>query len=414
MNLVRLAFRNTLRHRNRTIVTIMAVFLGFTALGFMGGMVNNIFSRLKAQAIIVEKLGHITFAREGFFLNGKMDPEKYLWNKKELSEILEILKADQDVEIATPRIRMFGVVSNGKASSLFVSEAVVPEDDARLIRVPVDNRTDITGAVTLHSEKSRENEVAIGSELSALLGVGDGQYFTLMSTTKDGMANAIDADIGSVYNTGNPATNDKFVLANFHLAQRLYDTDGAERIVVVLRHPEKIDDVKNRLLRKLASAGHKVEAQRWDELSLFYNKVTAMFGVIFSVITVIITIVVLLVLLNTMLMAVSERTKEIGTMRAIGMTRSTVVRIFCAEAIIIGTVGCVLALPLLFGISFLLEFLKVSFIPPVASAPIPIKLMLLPEKLVGVFLLFMMAALMSAYFISKRIAGKNVADLLAN
>ena len=70
MNYLQLAFRNILRHRKRTFVTVMTVCLGFTAIGVMGGMLNNIFSRLKAQAIVVEKLGHLTFAKEGFFENG--------------------------------------------------------------------------------------------------------------------------------------------------------------------------------------------------------------------------------------------------------------------------------------------------------------------------------------------------------
>ena len=110
-------------------------------MGVIGGVINNIFSRIKAQAIVAEKLGHLTFAKEGFFKNGKMDPEEYLWEKDELEGILKVLKADADVEIATPRIDLFGIASNGNASTLFITEGIVPEDDQKLLTTNVDGRT---------------------------------------------------------------------------------------------------------------------------------------------------------------------------------------------------------------------------------------------------------------------------------
>ena len=414
MQYFKLAFRNILRHRTRSIVTIMVVFLGFTAVGAVGGMVNNIFSRLKAQAVVIEKLGHLTISKEGFYLNGKMDPEKYMWDRNELDAILDIVRSDPDVEIATPRLRLFGVASNGKASSIFLSEAVVPADDERLINTPVDNRTDLTGTVTLPQHRDRVSDVAIGSELSSMLGVGEGQFLTLLTTTVDGMANAVDVDVAHVYNTGNPATNDKFVLINFDLAQELYDVDGAERIVVVLKNPNAYEEVRMRLLERINDAGYPVEVMTWKELSLFYEKVTTMFGVIFRVLSVVITIVILLVMLNTMIMAVNERTREIGTMRAIGMQKRSVVNLFCIEGSIITVIGCLLAFPLLLGISNLLAVLKVTFIPPVASAPIPILFMLSPEKLGAAFLLFVMAAIFSSYITSRRIVRQQVVDSLSH
>ncbi|MCF6323838.1 MAG: FtsX-like permease family protein [Gammaproteobacteria bacterium] len=414
MEYLRLSLRNIFRHRTRSIATIMVIFLGFTAIGVIGGMVNNIFSRLKAQAIIVEKLGHLTISKEGFYLNGKMDPAKYIWGKDELREIIDVVRDDPDVEIATPRLKLFGLASNGKASSIFISEAIVPSDDERLIKTPVDNRVDLTGTVTLPQQQGEEYSVAIGSELSSMLGVGEGQFVTLLTTTVDGMANAVDVNIVDVYNTGNPATNDKFILMNFGLAQQLYDADGAERIIVTLKNSDDIEKIRARLINNIAASGHSVEVMTWNELSLFYEKVYLMFSVIFGVLSMIVTIIILLVTLNTMLMAVTERSREIGTMRAIGMQQGSVVRLFCIEGGMMAVIGCILALPLLYGISGLLTVLKVTFIPPVASAPIPIMLILGPEKLVGMFALFLTAAVFSSYLTSRNIAKKKIVDSLAH
>ncbi|XLS29697.1 ABC transporter permease [Flavobacteriaceae bacterium M23B6Z8] len=411
-NYIQLALRNIRRHKNRSLVTILTICLGFTALGVLGGVVTNIFSRLKGQAIIVEKLGHLTFAKSGYFENHKMEPEAYLWDEKELTDILTILKEDSEVTLATPRLSLFGVASNGKASTIFITEAVVPEDDKKLIQTVVDGRKGIANMVTIDEETAAKGKVAIGSELSENLGLKKGAYLTLLTTTKEGMANAADATVENVYNTGNPATNDKFILTRFDLAQELYDTRGAERIVVLLKDPDKIDAARTRLLAKISKAGYAVEARSWKERSLFYGRVTTMFGIIFRVLIVIITVVVLLTLLNTMQMAVSERTREIGTMRAIGMLRRKVIAIFCIEGVVMAFLGCLLAVPVLLGLSALLEVLEVSFIPPVGSSPVPITLLFKPFNIVLVLVLFTGAALVSSFLVSRKIARQPVIDSL--
>jgi len=412
MNYFQLSFRNLLRHKNRTIVTVMTVCLGFTALGVLGGILTNIFLRIKGQTIVGEKLGHITFAKAGYFQEGRLDPEKYLWEKQEVSEILQILRKDPEVALATPRLRMFGIASNGKASTIFITEAIVPEDDKKLIKTSIDGRTDSSGSISLSGNNSRHSEVAISSELSSILGVEQGQYLTLLSTTKNGQANAVDVDVTKVYNTGNPATNDKFVLTDYSLAQQLYDTDGADRIVVTIKHPDQINSVKQTLLNKLNAAGYSIEARGWEQQSATYGKVKTLFGAIFRVLTIIITVIVLLTLLNTLQMAIAERTKEIGTMRAIGMLRKDVIKIFSIEGIMIAIVGCLLAMPILFGISNILKFANVTFVPPVASVPIPLVLMIDPQKIVFVFVLFFVATLLSSSLIARKISKQKVVDSL--
>ena len=375
-------------------------------------MVNNIFSRLKGQAIVAEKLGHITFAKAGFFENGKIEPEQYLWEKDELAGILNILRSDPAVELATPRLNLFGIASNGNASTIFITEATLPEDDQQLVRTNVDGRTNTRGAIVLEEQSEGRTEVAIGSELSSNLGLKEGDYFTLLTSTKEGVANAVDVDIVKVFNTGNPATNDKFVLTDFRLAQTLYDTEGAQRVVVTLKDDRQVAAAKERLLAELSGAGYAVDAQSWKDMSLFYSKIKAMFGVIFRVLMVIITFVVLLTLLNTMQMAVAERTNEIGTLRAIGMLKRQVIFLFCCEGFILSVIGCLLAIPILLFIAGLLQFLDVSFIPPVASVPISVALKFNPIQVVLVFILFSVSALVAAYLTSTKISRQKIIDSL--
>ncbi len=412
MNYLKLALRNIARHKKRSIVTIMTIALGFTALGVIGGIVNNIFSRLKEQAIIGEKLGHLTLAKKGYFEYGKMNPEEYVWGEEDLNKILSIINKNPEVTISTPRLSLFGVVSNGKSSTIFITEAIVPKDDKKLVITDVDGRSGSLQTVSLDTEGKDKAVVAIGSELSENLNIKKGENLTLLVSTIDGITNAVDVEVGHIYNTGNPATNDKFILSNFYMAQELYDTKGAERIIVTIKDPENIYKVKEQLIQDLNVAGYEVSSKVWSEVSLTYSKVKKMFGIIFRVLTIIITVIVLLTLLNTMQMSVAERTREIGTLRAIGLIKRRIIYLFCLEGLIMGILGCAIAVPILLLITFILKSLKVSFIPPVASTEVPIELIIKMKSVLPVLLLFCLASLVSSFIASRKITGQNVVKSL--
>lgn len=410
MNYLKLAFRNLSRNRRRTIVSIFIITLGFTALGTIGGILSNIFSRLKEQAIVNERLGHFSIEKKGYRSEGKLFPEKYLWNKAELARIMAVIKNDKNVVLATPRISLNGMISNGKSSTIFISEGVVPGDDDQLFKTDIDGRNTRQNSAEL--PKSNDAAVSISEELASNLKVEKGDVLTLLTTTKDGIANAEDVEIDRIYNTGNPATNDKFLLSNLSLLQRLYDTDGAMKVSVTVDHLDDLKLIQSRIITELGKKGFQVESRSWNELSSSYEKVKAMFGVIFRVLTVIISVIVLLTVLNTMHMNVNERTKEIGTIRAMGMTQNNVIKLFCTEGFVMALIGGVLGMVTLFIVKTILFLLNVTFIPPVASIKVPIAIMPTVPQLVITFIIFISVGTISSVLASWKIARQNVIDSL--
>lgn len=413
MSYIRLAFRNIVRNKKRSILTIFIVSLGFTALGVIGGILNNIFFRLKGQAVVNEKLGHITIAKEGFFKNGKMDKDKYLFTKKELDGILTIVKADPQVALATPRLGLLGIVSNGNANTIFITDATVPQDDKVLLTTKIDGKAAVSPSQTILSDKPADKtKVAVSQELADNLKLKQGSNLTLMTNTKDGIANAVDVQVDQIYNTGNPATNDKFLLTNLSTMQELYDTEGSDKIIVALKDDSKIDEVQKSLLAAITKAGFKVESKKWNEISLSYEKVKTMFGVIFRVLMIIISAIVLLTLLNTMQMTVTERTREIGALRAIGMLKKNIVKMFSIEGVILTILGILVATPILLFVKLLLNILKISFIPPVASISIQVNLLFKPTYIIPVVVLFMVVTVLSSFLVARKIAAQKIATSL--
>jgi putative ABC transport system permease protein len=409
MHFIRLAIGNLLLHKRRSLTTLMAVAFGFTALGIFGSIVNFIFVDLRDQAIVNEKLGHLTFAKKGYALQGRMEPEMFLWSGVEISSLLKIMYQDSEVALATPRLQILGLASNGKGSAVFISESIDPIGDNQLVSEGTEGKPR-KGVVSLDPNQGKS--IAIGEAFAKSLGVKQGDFLTLMATTGNGQTNAVEADIAKVYNTGNPATDDKFILFPLSLGRELYDTDGGDRIVVMLKKGADLEAAQLRITNRLSTAGYEVESRSWRDLSLFYKGVTNMFSVVFRLMSGIISLVVLLTLLNTMYMSVAERTREIGTLRAMGVRRKHIIRLFMYEGVMLAVAGTLAALPFLFGIVWIFSIAQFSFTPPVSSVPVVIAPLIMPGRLIEVFLMFLCASTGAAYFASRGAAYRKVVDAL--
>src|SRR6185295_14750903 len=97
-----------------------------------------------------------------------------------------------------------------------------------------------------------------------------------------------------------------------------------------------VDAARDELKAKL---GPDYEVHSWSELFPFIKVMMGTQDFIFSIVSAVFLTVVLLGIVNAMLMTVLERTKEIGTMLAVGMKRAQIVQLFMLEGVVIGIVG---------------------------------------------------------------------------
>jgi putative ABC transport system permease protein len=103
-----------------------------------------------------------------------------------------------------------------------------------------------------------------------------------------------------------------------------------------------------------AKLGPDYEVHTWAELFPFIKSMIGTQDFIFSIISGVFLAVVLLGIVNAMLMTVLERTREIGTMLAVGMRRRQVVRLFVLEGVVIGVFGALLGLAV--GVALVMFF----------------------------------------------------------
>jgi putative ABC transport system permease protein len=410
MKWIKIASRNVLRNKRRSLVTIVAIAIGFAAVSLFRGYTDNTYKGLRQSAIQGEGLGHLTIYKEGWLEKGKTDPYNYMFSREDIQKIIHLVKKDEDVVLATPQINISGLVSNGSTSTIFLANGVIPKDE-KTIRGAWAAFRPVTGE-GLKDDKTYGVEMA--GDLAKYLNLKVGGDGVVMGTTLDGQMNALDISISGIYDTGSDATNDKYMRVPFTFAQSLYDTEKADRIVVLLTDWKKTENARHRLTGILSENGIKTEIKSWNELSLFYTKVKGMFDMIFMFIFSIVFIIVIMSVINTMGMAVIERTREIGTLRALGLKQRGVSMLFAIEGGILGFLGCLLGVIINIIVFVIIRAIGPSYIPPGSSSPVPLIVNLVPQSMFLFILFLIFLSLVAAIIPARRAARQNVVDALGH
>jgi putative ABC transport system permease protein len=410
LNWMKLAIRNVLRNKRRSLVTLAAIGVGFAAISLFRGYTDNTYYGLRESAVRGEGLGHLNIYKAGWLEKGKLDPQRYMLSNAEIVQIIKIVEEEKGVILATPQIQVTGLVSNGKISTIFMAQGVIPKDD-KTIKGAWNEFRSIKGE-SLDDKKDYGVEVA--QDLAGYLNLEPGKDGVVMATTLDGQMNAMDIQTSGIYDSGSEATNDKFMRFNYSFAQALYGTDKAEKIVVLLDDWQKTEVMRTVLSDRLAKAGLACRIKTWNELSLFYSKVRGMFDMIFLFLFSIVLIIVVMSTVNTMSMAVLERTREIGTLRALGLKRRGVSLLFALEGGLLGFLGSLLGMVLHVGVWALIRILAPTYTPPGVSTPVPLVVHLVPESMITLMICLMFLSLIAAIIPARRAARQNVVDALGH
>jgi putative ABC transport system permease protein len=120
--------------------------------------------------------------------------------------------------------------------------------------------------------------------------------------------------------------------------------------------------------------GQKLDVTTWDEEFSFLTKTLIIIDGLKFVLLLILLAIVIIGIMNTMWIAIRERTREIGTLRAIGMQRWGVLRLFLLESFQLGVIGTCVGTLGGAGVALLLNAAKINL-------PLTVQLFLMSDKL---------------------------------
>lgn len=117
---------------------------------------------------------------------------------------------------------------------------------------------------------------------------------------------------------------------------------------------------------------------------------------------------------NSMGMTVVERTREIGTLRSIGLKRWGVVRLFTTESMLLTVIGCTVGLLITLAVRWGINVAGISYTPPSSASPVPLLVDLDVGRVVFTFVLMAVVGTLAAYLPARRAAKKPIIDALGH
>jgi putative ABC transport system permease protein len=400
-----LAVKNLGRNRRRALITLLITAVGTTAILVGGGFALYTYQSLREQA--ARDSGHVIIAHEKYFDEEEDVPMALgLANYAEMKSKLE---RDDRVRTALPRLEFSGLISNGDKSTVFIGVGI----DARgEFQTKGPFLKMLSGDILVPGgPEGAPLEVMLGSELARQLKAQPGSVLTLMSTTTQGSLNALDVTVKGVFSLGVPEIDKRALYVDIATAQKLLVTDKASMLAVYLDSTDNTDAARADVQKLFPGYA----TQTWRDQAFYYVAVRNLYNRIFGLLGAIMVVIVLFAVSNTMAMSVVERTREIGTLRALGTLPAQIVRVFTMEGALIGAAGA--GIGVVVGIASALA-LSVAGLqmppPPGRSVGYPLSLNVDVELYIAGVVAVVIASTAAAWLMSRKASRKPIVEALTH
>lgn len=325
---IKIAWRNMWRNWRRTVIASIAIILSMILLiffqAFMDGMDQSIYGntvRLYGGNVLIHAPGY----RE-------KSTRLPMLPVADVERVLTAVRTQPNVLVASRRINTGGLISNRNASHAVNITAIEPD-----IEAPISLAAEhlVVGRFLLPDD---DNNIVIGQALADHLNVTIGDRVSLLGRRKDESMRERSMTVVGIFNLGLGEAEKSLIFINLPTAQTLYNLRGeVTEVAVVL---EKIGQ-EDALIDSIAPNFPNHEVDSIYTLRPEFAEALAtdrMFGLMFG------TILLLMGgigILNLMLMAVFERTREMGVLAALGMKGWQIMGLFVMEGAFIGFIGAV-------------------------------------------------------------------------
>lgn len=329
-----MAWRNIWRNKMRSVVIILSVaiglFAGVAVLALYKGMLHS-----RVRTVIDAEVAHLQIHDTSF----KKDYEP-VFVLQQADSILKVLHSMPEVKATSARSITQGMLATTTGSMGVQINGVLPQQEYEVSQL----KKKIMEGDGFHSGK--KNEILIGKKLADKMKLKIGSKLVLTFT--DSSAEMISAAfrVASIYRSDNAPLDERNVyVERENLNELLGIGNGLHEIAVLLNHDEDLD----RAQRKLQEEFPSYQVETWRQISPETDLMINTVDVYSYIIMVIIMLALAFGIINTMLMAILERTREIGMMTALGMNRVRLFFLVLLETILLTVSGT----PIGLGIAWL-------------------------------------------------------------
>lgn len=364
MMFLKLAFRNLLRNKERTLLSLLMVISSTMGLVLFRAYTDDTMKKLEVVATEMN-YGHMQIAREAFWKNTfENNEQKLLPNYLELKEFVQ--QASPDVRVVSGRLGGLGLLSYG-----------VKTENTSLMGYEVSEEEGIKKSILIQEgmyfdPSAADNQILIGYLLAKKLNVKIGDTVTVVANTVDGVINAKEFVFVGSFATGTEEVDKYFSYISLKSLQDLMQTTSVDVLSIKIKDDKKLFSVKNLLQEKVKQQGSSYIVRDWKELSEMFQKVKAFYDMQNLIIKIILVSLVVLGILNTVGMSIFERIGEIGTMRSLGAENPFICSLFFVETLLLSLIGVLIGDFLGYTTGMILNSSNITTEVPGASLPIDV------------------------------------------
>jgi putative ABC transport system permease protein len=398
---LKFALLNTLRNRRRSLVTVSIAALGTAAILLAGGFALSTYDALAQSS--ARNTGHLIVGTPAQFTQDEATPLQH--GLDDADALKARLLADADVRAVLPKVEFSGLISNGDKSTVMMAVGVSPDDEFA-VKGPF---LTIKAGEVLGGDASAQ--VMLGEALARSLNAQPGSSLTLLASTTDGALNAMDVQVTGVFSTGVPDVDKRLVYTDVRTAQKLLNTQRVSTLGVFLNRMDLTQPAQARI----AAMAPQLTVQTWVEQATFYQGVKALYNRIFGALGIIIGVIVVFVVTNAMAMAIIERTREIGTLRALGTLPGQLLRTLALEGMLLGGSGAVVGAVIALATSVGLYLFPVQMPPPPGrSSGYPLNIAIDPALYALTLLAMVGLAMLASALVARKTVHQPVVTALAH
>ncbi len=361
---LKIAVRNLLGNARRSLLTLLIIIIGLTAVMFIAGYINMVRVGF-GETLIGEKYSHFQIYKKGYLDADDQFTMKYTFTPDEVSQIRSILQSREEVNFVLPRINLQGLIGDYQNSKLFRGYGADASYEAFMTY----------GTLQEGMKLSIDNPdlCVLGTGLAEKLEVSLNDSLLITIPNEGGGMEGANVTVGGIANFGPQELNDTVVLTSLEVAKTLNYTDASQYLLVMLHESEYLEEIYAYFKEEAQKTGLDIETKVWDEMDPFYLSVMRDYTFQLNLLASILLFVILLAVSNTIYMSIIERTAEIGTLRAIGISRLEIVRTILLEGIILGILGAFIGVGMGYFMQYILDVVYIE-LPPPPSLTEPIRL----------------------------------------
>jgi ABC-type lipoprotein release transport system permease subunit len=326
---VKLAWRNMWRNWRRTAIALVAIVLGLILLLFFDGMITGSDQAIFGNAVRLYG-GNIQIHAPGYRAKASRLPMYPLDNA---DAVAQAASAQPQVVAAAKRINTGGIITSNEGSFPVSITGLEPTVEAP-VSIQAEN---ISQGRFLSADEG--DAIIIGQGLADLLKVNVGDRVKLLGRSKRGQMRQRTVTIVGIYDLGMREAEERAVFMSLPEAQTLYNLRRqATEVAVTLQDVGQ----EKTVLTTLKTTLPDVEVDSWQTLKPEIRETMETKQVFTSVMGLVVVLIASIGILNLMMMAVFERTREMGVLAALGMKGRQIMGLFLLEGTLIGLVGAVI------------------------------------------------------------------------